>query len=77
MARATKKKTTLFNPGTTPVVFDDEGHIVAGGDRTEVDGVNEVAQEAVDRGLLILESPEEEAAPREDKTGESAPGKAS
>ena len=34
MARGAK--TTLFNPNTTPVVCDGEGHIVEGGGRREV-----------------------------------------
>lgn len=52
-------KTTLFNPGTTPVVCDKEGHIVDGGGRREVDKVDKVAQEAIDHGLLVEEKPDE------------------
>lgn len=55
MAR-TKKKQTLFNPNTTAVVFDGEGRIVGGGERVEVDQVDAAGQEAVDNGLLVLET---------------------
>jgi len=80
-------KTMLFNPNPTPVVCDTEGRIVDGGGRRQVDKVDEVAQEAIDNGLLVLEKPEEppaqddeqessEAAPK-GKLGASAPKKTS
>lgn len=56
MTRGAKK--TLFNPNPTPLVFDGEGRTVAGGERVEVDKVDEVAQEAIDHELLVLEEPE-------------------
>lgn len=56
MARGAK--TMLFNPNTTAVVFDDDGRIVAGGERVQVDKVGKVAQEAIDNDLLVLEGPE-------------------
>lgn len=59
MARG-KKKTSLYNPNTTPVVYDESGHIVAGGERVEVDEVDEYGQEAVDGGLLVLEGDEDD-----------------
>jgi hypothetical protein len=61
MTRA--KKQTLFNPNPTPMVFDGEGRVVAGGERVEVDRVGEVAQEAIDHGLLVLEKADKEDLP--------------
>lgn len=51
--------TKLFNPNSTPVVCDKDGHIVEGGGRREVDKVDKVGQEAVDHGLLVAEPVEE------------------
>lgn len=76
-----KKTVSLYNHGTTPVVYDTEGRIVAGGERIELAEVNAVAQEAIDNGLLVHEDEkaEDEAAdvPRDGSPGASAPKKTS
>lgn len=84
------KKTTLFNPNTTAVVYDKEGRIVEGGGRREVDEVGEVAREAIDHGLLVEESgdepetgddsadqPKDKAVPSRKTSGASQAGKSS
>lgn len=52
--------TTLFNPNTTPVVCDRDGHIVEGGGRRQVEKVDKIGQEAVDHGLLVVEPGDDE-----------------
>lgn len=52
-------KITLFNPQDTPLVYDTEGHTVGGAERVEVDSLDEVAQRAVDSGVLVREEPEQ------------------
>lgn len=63
---------TLFNPNTTPVVFDKDGRIVEGGGRREVGKVDEVGREAIEHGLLIEEKPEG----KEDTAEDSKPSAA-
>ena len=43
----------LFNPGTTPVVYDEAGHIVGGGERVTVDALDEHGQRVLDSGYLV------------------------
>jgi hypothetical protein len=45
----------LVNPGSGPVVFDDEGHSLGGGERREVATLHPVAQRAVAAGYLLTE----------------------
>jgi hypothetical protein len=54
-----KGKITLFNPEQTPVVYDEEGRTLGSVERVTLDGLNPVAQAAVDAGLLVEEKPEE------------------
>lgn len=60
-------KITLFNPSIVPVVYTDDGRIVAGGERVELDKLDESGQRAVDRGRLVNETKDDEP------TGEAAP----
>lgn len=71
----------LINPETTPIVYTEEGHVLGGGERCTVDRPDEVAQRAVEHGLLISESaakePEPEADAEKPRTGASDPKSAS
>lgn len=42
----------LTNPGTTPVVYTNDGRILAGGERVWVPALDETGKAAVTRGLL-------------------------
>lgn len=61
--KKTTKRITLVNGGTTPLVYDDEGHVIAAGQRLEVPEVGEPARLAAALGFLVIEeSPADEAA---------------
>jgi hypothetical protein len=46
-------KIGLLNPGTTSIVYSADGRSIGGGERAEVDEVDEVGQAAIDRGYLM------------------------
>jgi hypothetical protein len=57
MATARKAtKVALFNPGPTPVVYSDQGHILPGAEHRDVDSLDEVGLRAVAEGLLVNET---------------------
>ncbi len=43
---------TVYNPGTSPVRLDDEGHVLGGRERCDVPSSDRV-QSLLDKGLLI------------------------
>lgn len=45
----------LVNPGTASMAYDDQGHVLGGGERVAVDKVDEVARVAVRRGFLLCQ----------------------
>lgn len=53
----TGKKITLFNPAHTNIVYTEAGHILGGGERHEVDHVDEVGQRLIDAGELLDVTP--------------------
>lgn len=80
--RTSKKKTarTLINGGTTPVVYTDDGRVLAAGERIEVDSIDDTASALVERGYLVVEGEQDEAPgdrDEEESPGESAPESAS
>lgn len=52
---AKSAKQILINPGRSGVVYDSEGHTLGGGERLEVDGIDDVAKAAIDSGHLLTE----------------------
>lgn len=50
-------KITLFNPEQSPTVYDAEGRVLGGAERVEVEVLNEVAEAAIDAGILVREEP--------------------
>jgi hypothetical protein len=77
MATANKKarKITLFNPSAMPVVYTDQGHILGGGERCEVDALDETGRTVVKQGYLLDQSDEgertEQASNRKEENGAS------
>lgn len=53
---AAAAKVILFNPGPTPVVYSEQGHILAGTERVTVDALDPAGAEAVAHGLLVNET---------------------
>lgn len=53
-----KKATTLINGGVTPVVYTDEGHVLAAGERVEVETLDDTASALIERGYLTVEEPD-------------------
>lgn len=51
-----KNKVSLYNPGSTPVVYTTTGHVLGGDERIEVDALDEVGQRAVGHGYVVNES---------------------
>jgi hypothetical protein len=49
-------KVTLWNPGPTPVVYSEQGHILPGAERREVDSLDATGKRAVAEGLLVNET---------------------
>lgn len=43
---------TVYNPGTSPVRLDDEGHVLGGRERCDVPASDRV-QSLLDKGFLI------------------------
>jgi hypothetical protein len=49
----------LINPGNTPIAYSDQGHVIGGGERRELDTPDEVGQGLLDSGHLIrVDEPE-------------------
>lgn len=76
--RTAKKKTsrTLINGGTTPVVYSDDGRVLAAGERIEVDSIDNTASALIERGYLTVEDDQDETAgdrDEHDAPGESLP----
>lgn len=67
--RTSKRPATLVNGGTTPLVYDDEGRVIAAGQRIEVDDVCEPARRAAELGFLVIEDREVD----EDTAGDPKP----
>lgn len=74
----------IFNPLNSPVVYSDDGHILGGGERREVDKLDKHGERALKHGYIIIldeedteentaASEEEEASGKED----AAPARAS
>lgn len=51
----------LINPGRTGVVYDVEGRSLGGGERLEVDGVDDVAKAAIDCRQLLTEKADDKS----------------
>lgn len=65
-------KVTLWNPGPTPVVYSEQGHILPGAEHREVDALDAVGKQAVADGLLVNETESAEqadGAPESDDQG--------
>lgn len=60
MTVPTKKtsKTTVVNPNTAGVVYDEAGHSLGGGEAIELDELDPVGQAAVDGGQLFIREQE-------------------
>lgn len=56
--RAQKTKTTLVNGGTTPVIYTDDGRVLAAGHRITLESseVDDTARALVERGHLLIET---------------------
>lgn len=74
--------TILINPGTGPVTYDKQGHVLGGGERLEDVQLDEVTQRALelghlrqldDKGSAAEPAEAEETKPAE--TGEAKPAK--
>ena len=64
---------TLVNPGTTPQVYTQDGHTIPAGERIEDVTLDEVGQNAVDAGrLLLVEEKRTARKTRSDASGELA-----
>lgn len=63
-------KVTLFNPGPSPVVYSNQGHILGTAERRNVDALDPVGAAAVTQGLLVNET--EQAKDAGDGAPESA-----
>jgi hypothetical protein len=50
------RKVTLFNPTAAPVVYTDTGKILAGGERCEVDELDNAGRTVVEHGYLVNET---------------------
>jgi hypothetical protein len=65
----------IFNPWNSPVVYSNDGHILGGGERREVESLDKHGERAVKHGYIVIldeeESQEDPAATEE----EEAPGK--
>lgn len=73
---AKKKIRTLINGGTTPVVYTDDGRVLAAGERIEVETVDEAATRLIDLGYLVMENERDDAPVDQDEQanpGESLP----
>jgi hypothetical protein len=68
MATASKKNAprTLINPGAAGVVYNTVGDSVGGGERVEVDEIDDVGRAALDTGQLLLATPKADGASRTD-----------
>lgn len=74
----------IFNPLNSPVVYSDDGHILGGGERREVDKLDKHGERALKHGYIIIldeDDTEENAAPaeKEEASGkeDDAPARAS
>lgn len=71
--RTAKKKTrTLVNGGTTPVIYTDDGRVLAAGERVEVESLDDTASRLVDLGYLTVENEQDDVAGDQDE--KTAPG---
>lgn len=80
--RTAKKKEgrTLINGGTTPVVYTDDGRVIAAGERVEVESLDGTAAKLIDLGYLTVESGQNDTGgdrDEDDTPGESLPKSAS
>lgn len=62
---------TLINTGRSGVVYDKAGHSLGGGERIDVDEIDDTARDALDRGLLRVADPKPPAKAAGDKSGAS------
>lgn len=53
-APAPAYKYTLINPGNATIVYDSEGHTLSGGESVQLNVIEPIAQNAIDRGYLTL-----------------------
>lgn len=67
----TSKKTTVFNPSSSPVVYTMDGRTLGGGERCEVNAVDAVGQGLLDTDALLDVTPAEET--REAPAKKAAP----
>lgn len=51
-----KKMTTLINGGTTPVIYTEDGRVLAAGDRVEVESIDPAARSLIELGYITTES---------------------
>lgn len=47
----------VVNTRTTPYIVDEEGHLLAGGERGQVDDTNPRVQRALDAGVFLRTDP--------------------
>lgn len=60
----------IYNPGSSPVVYSEDGKILGGDDRIEVGKLDKHGRRAVDHGYLLIldeEKTEEETASTEEE----------
>lgn len=74
MATAKKdSKITLFNPTQMPVVYSDDGRVLGGGERIEIDRLDETGAEVVKQGYLVDETERKTGAAKADMPKDGAP----
>lgn len=54
MAKKSDTRVTLYNPGSTSVVYTLTGHVLGGDERITVDKLDVVGERAVKHGYLVL-----------------------
>lgn len=66
---------TLVNPGTTAVIYDDDGHSLEAGGRVTVPALDGTGRHVVAKGYLVVESDNtsDPARGQSAHTGESTP----
>jgi hypothetical protein len=66
----------IYNPLSDPVVYSNDGHILGGDERREVEALDEHGERSIAHGYIVLldqeKTEEEEAATEEEPPGKDA-----